>query len=132
MKRINTLLVAVCATALSLGVAVAAENDPHGNVAARDAEDTGKNVRDRDGDTQTPDKQSNDEGDLEITRRLRREITADDSLSTNAHNVKIITENGIVTLRGPVDSAKEKAAIAAKAQKVQGVKRVENQLEIAG
>ena len=56
---------------------------------------------------------------------------ADKSLSTNAHNVKIITTDGVVTLRGPVKSAAEKATIAAKAQQVAGVSRVDNQLEIA-
>ena len=56
---------------------------------------------------------------------------ADKSLSTNAHNVKIITANGVVTLRGPVKSAAEKANIGAKAQQAAGVRRVDNQLEIA-
>ena len=48
----------------------------------------------------------------------------------NAHNVKIITRDGVVTLRGPVENASEKTSVAAKAQKVAGVKRVDNQLEI--
>ena len=56
---------------------------------------------------------------------------ADKSLSTNAHNVKIITTGGVVTLRGPVKSAAEKDTIGAKAQQTAGVTRVDNQLEIA-
>jgi osmotically-inducible protein OsmY len=56
---------------------------------------------------------------------------SDKALSTNAHNVKIITKNGVVTLRGPVKSAGEKSTIAAKAEGAAGVKSVDNQLEIA-
>ena len=52
-------------------------------------------------------------------------------MSVNAHNVKIITKNGVVTLRGPVKSPEEKDTIAAKAKQVAGVKNVDNQLEIA-
>jgi osmotically-inducible protein OsmY len=59
-------------------------------------------------------------------------VVADDSLSTTAHNVKIITVNGVVTLRGPVNSAKEKANIDAKAQHIAGATKVENHLEIIG
>jgi len=53
------------------------------------------------------------------------------TFSTNAKNVKIITNEGTVTLRGPVKSDKEKAEIEAKAKRVAGVKKVDNQLEIA-
>ena len=76
-----------------------------------------------------------------INRRVRRiglfrktsdkAITSDDSVSTNGKNVKIITVDGVVTLRGPVKSEAEKTNIAAKAQQIAGVKNVENQLEIA-
>jgi osmotically-inducible protein OsmY len=55
---------------------------------------------------------------------------ADESLSTNAKNVKIITANGVVTLRGPVNTPQEKATIEAKAQSIAGAKNVESQLEI--
>ena len=58
-------------------------------------------------------------------------MVSDDSLSTTAKNVKIITNDGVVTLRGPVKSEHEKQAIAAKAQQVAGVQRVDNQLEVA-
>jgi osmotically-inducible protein OsmY len=55
---------------------------------------------------------------------------ADDSLSSNAHNVKIITNGGVVTLRGPVKSVEEKATVEAKARQVAGVVRVDSFLEI--
>jgi len=100
--------------------------------AAKAAPDnTEKNVRDRSGATLTPGDQSSSEADLALTQKIRQAVVADDSLSTNAHNVKIITNNGIVTLRGPVNSAQEKAAIDAKAQQIAGATKVKNELEIA-
>ena len=97
----------------------------------QDADNTGRNVRDRDtSGTKTPMDQANDSADVKLTQQIRRAITEDDSLSTNAHNVKIITADGVVTLRGPVDSAEERDKVASVAKKTAGVKRVENQLEI--
>ena len=68
---------------------------------------------------------------MRVTQEIRRAVVADDSLSTNAHNVKIITVGGVVTLRGPVNSPDERSRIQEKAQQVAGVKRVDNQLEVA-
>jgi len=95
-----------------------------------DTENTGVNVRDRGDATVTPEDQGGEAGDREITAAVRRAIVKDDSLSLNAHNVKIITRDGIVTLRGPVESAAERTTIAQLAEKTAGVKRVDNQLEI--
>src|SRR5262245_36720308 len=75
------------------------------------ADATGRNVRDRDETAKTADQQSNSKDDLEITREIRRAVVEDKSLSTSAHNVKIVTVDGIVTLRGPVVSTKEKANV---------------------
>jgi osmotically-inducible protein OsmY len=99
--------------------------------AQRPADDTGRNTRDRDGSTLTPDDQSNRKSDVEITRLIRRAIVKDDSLSTNAHNVKIVTRSGAVTLRGPVASQEEKETVAKKAEAINGVSKVDNQLEVA-
>jgi len=93
-------------------------------------DNTGRNVRDRSGDTVTPGDQSNKKADLQLTQELRKALMADKSLSTNAKNVKIITANGVVTLRGPVNTAQEKATIEAKAQSIAGAHNVESQLEI--
>jgi len=79
----------------------------------------------------TPGDQSNTKSDVAITQAIRKAIVADKGLSANAHNVKIITTNGVVTLRGPVKSAAEKTTIGAKAEQVARVKSVDNQLEIA-
>ena len=98
---------------------------------AVEPDNSGRNVRDRDDQNKTTGDQSENEADRTITQNIRRAVTADDSLSTNAKNVKIITNNGTVTLRGPVKSEKEKAEIEAKAKQVAGVKSVDNQLEVA-
>jgi len=97
---------------------------------APDADNTGRNVRDRDGTTRTPTDQGSSESDLNITSHIRKAIVANDALSTNAHNVKIITTDGVVTLRGPVKSAEEKATVGVEAERAPGVKRVDNLLEI--
>jgi hyperosmotically inducible periplasmic protein len=94
-------------------------------------DNSGRNVQDRDNQNKTSGDQSESEADRTISQNIRAAITSDDSLSTNAKNVKIITSDGTVTLRGPVKSDKERAEIEAKAKQVAGVKRVENQLEIA-
>ena len=95
-----------------------------------DADNTERNVRDRDDKTLTPLDQGESEADRKITQEVRKAVVADDSLSMNAHNVKIITVDGAVTLRGPVKSNDEKAKIASIAKKVAGAKSVDDQLEI--
>ena len=98
--------------------------------APADADNTKRNARDADGNTLTPMDQGENEADRTITQQIRKAVVSHDQLSTNAKNVKIITQDGVVTLRGPVKSAEEKATIATVAQKTGGVKRVDNQLEI--
>ena len=95
-------------------------------------DNTGKNVRDRGSDAITPSSQSNNRGDIEVTKQIRRALMADKSLSTTARNVKVITIDGTVTLRGPVNSEHEKMAIADKAVQIAGVGHVNDQLEITG
>ena len=101
-----------------------------GAETAYDADNTGKNVRDREDRTVTPMDQSNRKEDLDVTASIRKALMDDDTLSTNGRNVKIITRDGIVTLRGPVDSDQERVASARTAQSVAGVRRIDNQLEI--
>jgi osmotically-inducible protein OsmY len=97
---------------------------------AADADNSGKNVRDRAERALTPTDQGGSEADRTITQEIRKAVVADDALSMNAKNVKIITIDGVVTLRGPVKSAEEKARIASVSTKAAGVKRVDNQLEV--
>ncbi len=96
----------------------------------KDADNTAKNVRDRDDRTATPMDQGGSEGDRTITAEIRKQITDSDALSMNAKNVKIITQDGVVTLRGPVKTAQEKTTVAGIARKQAGVKRVDDQLEV--
>lgn len=95
-----------------------------------DNDNTAKNARDTHTYVQTPFDQSEADGDLAITQKIRKMLVADDTLSTNGKNIKIITINGVVTLRGPVDSSLEKAAIAKKVGSLPNIKKVNNQLEI--
>jgi len=95
-----------------------------------DSDNTGKNVADKDDKTLTPTDQSDDEVDRKITQSIRSNLVKSDSLSTYAKNIKIVTINGVVTLRGPVDSAQEKTDIAALAKKIDGVHDVHNELEV--
>ena len=96
----------------------------------KDADNTARNVRDRDDRTATPMDQGGSEGDRTITAEIRKQITDNDGLSTNAKNVKVITQDGVVTLRGPVKDAQEKTTVAGIARKAAGVKRVDDQLEV--
>jgi len=98
--------------------------------AAKQPDNTGVNKRDRDDNTLTPGDQGTSEADREITRNIRRAIEKNDQLSTTAKNIKIITVNGKVTLRGPVNSEQEQQAITAAAQSVAGVGSFDNQLEV--
>ena len=125
MKSIALLLLSM---ALMVGCSRSEDKQVSQTVAP---DNSGRNVRDRDNQTKTPGDQSENEADRAITQNIRQAITADDSLSTNAKNVKIITNDGTVTLRGPVKSEKEKTDIEAKAKQVAGVKRVDNQIEVA-
>lgn len=123
--------------ALALGLAACGETrDMEGqsgagpDVAQREADDTGVNVRDRGEEAKTPFDQSNAERDIELTRQIRQQIVEGD-FSTDAENVKVITEQGVVTLRGPVESDAERQAIVEIARGVAGGARVEDQLEVA-
>jgi osmotically-inducible protein OsmY len=69
--------------------------------------------------------------DRETTKKIRAAITDDKDLSTYAHNIKIITRDGIVTLKGPVRSEDERMEIQAKAQQIAGASNVTNKLTIA-
>jgi hyperosmotically inducible protein len=83
-------------------------------------DNTKVNKRDRNTGEPTADKQKMNPADRELTRNIRRSIMADKSLSTYAHNIKIISQDGAVTLKGPVKSDDEKANVIAKAVAVAG------------
>jgi osmotically-inducible protein OsmY len=101
------------------------------DATAPDADNTERNERDRNTNRLTPGDQGENEIDRTITQQIRQQVVGRDDLSMSAANVKIITVRGVVTLRGPVRSEQEKATIAALAERVTNVQRVDNQLEIA-
>jgi hyperosmotically inducible periplasmic protein len=121
MKR--TLLALACVSALSLA-AFASDNEK------AKPDNTETNERDRSSETQTSGDQSNSKDDVNTTAAIRRAVVKDDSLSATAKNVKIITANGTVTLRGPVKTDAEKAKIAELAQSAAGNAKIDNQLEV--
>ena len=96
---------------------------------ANKADNTGMNKRDRDDRTVTPMNQSNNKEDLEITQAIRKSLMKQE-LSTNAKNIKVITQNGDVTLRGPVNNKAELEKVTQLAKAVPGIKNLKNELEV--
>jgi hyperosmotically inducible periplasmic protein len=113
----SALLIVLCA-----GVITTAQQTQPDN--------TRVNTRDQTAGAVTADQQSNGAADLKTTQAIRRAIVADKSLSTYAHNVKVITVNGKVTLKGPVRSDAEKMAVEQKATEVAGAANVTDNLSI--
>jgi len=95
-----------------------------------EADNTGRNVRERDTTELTPKDQSNDSVDLQITRDIRQKLMADGDLSTNAKNVKVITQGGVVTLKGAVKNDAERQSIINQAKSIAAVQRVDDQLDV--
>ena len=94
-------------------------------------DNTKTNQRDRNA-SDTADQQKENQSDRELTRQIRRAIVQDKSLSTYAHNVKIVAQGGMVTLKGPVKSEEEKMAIEKKAAEVAGgSEKIQSQIEVA-
>lgn len=122
----HLILSLLCIPALSL-CAIAQSDHP---ADKPDADNTGINKRDTSADAKTSGDQSNNSEDIKITAAIRRAIVADDSLTATAANVKVITADRTVTLRGPVKSEAERTKIGSIAQKEAGDMRVDNQLEV--
>ena len=109
---------------------VRAEQDTAIYLAANsELENTESNVRDKGDATLTPEDQKENESDIKITAAIRQAVVKDKSLSVNAQNVKIITRNGKVTLRGPVETEAESMKLQQIAKQTPGVVQVDNQLE---
>jgi osmotically-inducible protein OsmY len=97
---------------------------------AESGDNTEINKRDRFEKELTADQQGETKEDREITQKIRQAVVDDKSLSTYAHNVKIITVNGMVTLKGPVRSEKEKRAIEEKAAQIAGNGKITSEIDI--
>jgi hyperosmotically inducible periplasmic protein len=118
-------------TGLLLGSGVLARaQEPVGQQSSPAVDNTKVNERDRSKNEPTADQQKDNRSDQDITQQIRQSIMKDKSLSTYAHNVKIITQNGQVTLKGPVRSEDEKRTIETKATEVAGENKVTSELNI--
>lgn len=130
MKLVFTSLfyATLVATLLFGGAVIAGAQDAQSNTPQPD--NTKMNQRDRNPNEPTADQQKMNPGDRATTKQIRQSIEKDKSISTYGHNVKVITQNGMVTLKGPVRSEEEKKAIEAKAAEVAGAGKVTNDLEV--
>lgn len=131
-KLLNWTLALTCASAMAVerppdGAKVAPASQ---GVSSPRADNTNINERDKGGATKTPQTQSNSAQDRGLLAAVRRAIVGDKSLSTMAHNVKVLVEGGTVTLRGPVKSAEEKAKVESLAKNVKGITSIDNQLDV--
>ncbi len=108
---------------------VATDEHPGAVNEPADRTNTGVNVRDRESTAKTPLDQKENKGDIAITADIRKQIV-EAKMSVNAHNVKVITQDGKVTLRGPVKTAAEKSKIEEIARAVAGNNNVDNQLDV--
>ena len=134
MKR---LFVAMSVSSFIACSAVGAQAESKADKAMTESQqtaptNTSKNRRDRKEQNPTAQDQSNDSADTAVVRNLRKAIMAQKGLSTDAQNVKIISEHGVLTLRGPVDTTREKQLIGSLAKSCCGVQEYSNQLEVKG
>jgi hyperosmotically inducible protein len=129
MKHIVKVTMSTLAISALLAMASTVAGAQDSSPAAA-PDNTKVNERDRNKAEPTADQQKEKRPDREISRDIRRSIVQDKSLSTYAHNIKIISQNGMVTLKGPVRSEEEKSAIEAKAVEIVGKDKVTSQLEV--
>ena len=121
----QTLLALTCLSAFSLA-ALAADDEK------AKPDNTATNERDRSGETKTSGDQSNSSADLKVTQAIRRALMKDRELSTMAKNIKVVTANGQVMLRGPVKTVREKTKVDQIARSAAGGARIDDQLEVKG
>jgi hyperosmotically inducible periplasmic protein len=124
----NVVRTLLCTGLLLAGGVLARAQEPTSQQAPPNVDNTKTNERDRSASEPTADQQKENRSDRDITQQIRQSIVRDKSLSTYAHNVKVITTNGRVMLKGPVRSEDEKKAVEAKAAEIAGEKKVTSEL----
>jgi hyperosmotically inducible periplasmic protein len=108
-----------------------AQQDQPATGSQTPADNTKTNQRDRNQNEPTADQQKENGSDRTLAQQVRRALVKDKSLSTYAHNIKVIAQDGVVTLKGPVHSDQEKQAIEAKAAEVAGgADKVKSEIDI--
>ena len=100
-------------------------------IAQTPPDNTKVNTRDRAKGAVTADQQKENAGDRDIARKIRQSLMKDKALSSYAHNVKVIAQDGQVTLKGPVRSDDERRTVEAKATEVAGAGHVINEMSVA-
>jgi hyperosmotically inducible protein len=100
-------------------------------IAQTPPDNTKVNERDQVKGAVTADQQKDNTGDRDVTRKIRQSLVKDKTLSSYAHNVKVIAQGGQVTLKGPVRSDDERRIVEAKATEVAGTGHVTNQMSVA-
>ena len=127
-QAVTRILLATAFLVSSLGLLWAQQDNNNGSVPA---DNTKVNQRDRNPNEPTADQQKENTSDRQLTAQIRRAIMKDKSLSTEAHNVKIIAQGGNVTLKGAVKSDADKQAIESKATQIAGDGKVTDELQVA-
>jgi hyperosmotically inducible protein len=118
----------VLSTFLILLIPAWSQQQPSTSTPAGD--NTKLNQRDRSPDQPTADQQKENTSDRQMAQKVRQSFVHDKSLSTYAHNVKVIAEGGKVTLKGPVRSEDEKNALTSKAAEIAGAGNVDDQMNV--
>jgi hyperosmotically inducible protein len=123
--RVVTLGLGIAAFSLAVVPAYAQQGDSHAQ-----PDNTANNKGDNKKGAMTADNQKESTADRELAKKIRKSIVGDSSLSTYAHNVKVIVRDGMVTLKGPVKSEEEKTAVGARANNIAGADKVQNELTV--
>ncbi len=123
MKRISYALVLAALTVITLYYV------PSFSMEKQSADNTKVNTRDQNSGELSAQDQGRNQTDTELTRKIRQDIVKSSDLSTYAHNIKIITVNGIVTLKGPVKTSAEKEIVLEKAKAIAGASHVVDKME---
>jgi len=124
IKKSGITLVALSLALLTSSIPLGAQTD------SPKTDNSKMNKRDRAKSQKTADDQKNNKSDIQISADIRKSIVGDKSLSTYAHNVKIVTRGGVVTLKGPVRTEDEKGSVEAKAKEVAGADKVTSQITV--
>ena len=131
MSKLGALVVTVgllqCAVPLAYSQSKEGGTDRQTQTAP---DNTRVNKADRNGAQPTAQNQSNAKSDRDLAAAVRKAITQDKSLSTYAHNVKVVVRDGAVTLRGPVRSGDEKTKVAELARQTAGSEKIDDQMSI--
>ena len=131
MRKTRMLGIAVLTSAAAMtSLGVIAQENPAAPVVSAAADNTKINERDKSPETIKPTDQPNNSVDIKLAAAVRNAIVNDKALSMTAHNVKLVAANGVVTLRGPVNSQGEKEKVGQCVAAVAGVSKVDNELDV--